>query len=185
MAPRRRTVKKRLRRSLLIFLALLFMVEAWLWDKTGAAIAALLRHLPWERLRLQVERRILHLSPWMTLGVFIIPAMVLLPLKFIALWLIAHGFFLGGVSTVLLAKLAGLGVTSFLFTLCKPKLLQLRGIRWLYEWLLRLRNRAAALVRPYTAHIKRMTRRIRARFPRSKLLEKMRGRVHKTRRPTE
>ncbi len=176
-----RAHKKKLRRSLLILLALAFIAEAWLWDKTGAAIQKLIDALPLDALKQRIGGAIESLSPIRTVGIFIIPVLVLLPIKFMALWFLAHGWVFSGVGTIILAKLAGLGVSSYLFTLCKPKLLQLAWMRWLYKHCLIWREKAAKLLRPYTAFIRQYRRNLARRFPRSKLLEKLRARMHKAR----
>jgi hypothetical protein len=177
----RRTHKKKLRRVLLITLAILFLVESWLWDTMGAAIARVIRAIPFERIKHFIASRIEHLSPMLTLGVFIIPVMVLLPFKFFALWLLAKGFVLSGILSILGAKLVGLGVTSFLFVLCKPKLLQLRGVNWRYYKCLHWREVAHRLVSPYTRYIRRYIRALKPSGPMGKLLWKLRARMHKVR----
>lgn len=177
----RRSLQKILRRSLLIPLALLFIAEAWLWEKTGAFVRRLIDALPFARLLALLRARIEGLSPLQTLSVFIVPVLVLLPFKFFALWLLAKGFFLSGILSIFGAKLAGLGVTSFLFTLCKPKLLKLRWLNWLYIQCLHWRAVAERLVRPYTRFIGRYRRALAHKGPLRKLLAKLRARMHKAR----
>src|ERR1044072_5383785 len=98
-----------LKRMLLFPLALFFLFEAWLWDVTGAAIRAILGWIPYEQLKQFIARRVEHYSPWLTLCVFIIPLLILLPLKFLTLLLLAHKYWLAGVCMAILAKLVGLG----------------------------------------------------------------------------
>lgn len=174
-------MKKKYKRPLLIFVAVIFLLESWLWDVTGAVIARVIRALPFEELKQKISDRIEHLGPFATLGLFIVPVMVLLPLKFMALWLLAQGFVFSGISTILLAKLAGFGVSSFLFTLCKPKLLQLRLIRWLYRHIIYWRARAHDMVKPYTRYVKRIIRLLKPKGDTGKLLAKIRARMHKAR----
>lgn len=170
-------MRRQLRRLLLFPLALLFIFEAWLWDATGAAIKAFLGWFPYAELKLWVARRIEHFSPWLTLCVFAIPALVLLPLKFATVWLLAKGYVLSGIGMAIMAKLMGLGVSSFLFALCKPKLMQLRFIRWLYEHCIAWRERARLLVQPYMAPIRATMAMLRRLLPRGKLIGKLRARV--------
>lgn len=167
--------RPRVRRTLLFILALIFIFEAWLFDVTGRAISLIVAHVPIERARQFVTRKIKNYSPWLTLTVFIIPFLVLLPLKFIAVFLLAKGYVLGGVSTIIFAKVLGLGVTSFLFAVCKPKLMQLRLIKWLYEHLVRLNAKAKAYVAPYMAQIRKTVRELKAMLPKSKLRDKIRA----------
>lgn len=178
-------MRKKFRRFLLFFLAVIFIIEAWLWDITGRVVSYVVAHLPFERLKQIIAYRIEHFSPWLTLTVFLIPLLLLLPLKVVALWLFTKGHVFGGVSTVLFSKLAGLGVTSFLFTVCKPKLMQLRLIRWIYETLIHWKRRAKALVAPYMESIREAMRSLRALLPQSTKLAALRARVHKARQPKE
>jgi len=114
-------------------------------------------------------------------GVFVIPVIVLLPIKFMALWFLAQGWVLSGVVMILVAKLTGLGISSYLFSMCKPKLLELAWVRWMYRHCLSLRTKAAKLLRPYILFIRRYRQHTMARFPYAKLLEKLRARMHNAR----
>lgn len=173
---------KKYKRPLMMFLALVFLLESWLWDATGALVTRLVRALPFEKYRALLVSEIERLSPLQTLSVFIIPVLVLLPIKFFALWLLAKGYIFSGILSILGAKLAGLGVTSFLFALCKPKILQLRAVAWLYHQCLYWRARAHAMVKPYTRYVRRYLALLKPRSPHGKLLAKWRARMHKARR---
>ena len=174
-------IKKKYKRPLLITLALIFLLESWLWEKTGAAVAWALRELPIERYVREAMEKIETLTPVQTLGVFIIPAMVLLPIKMLALWFLSQGFIFSGITTILFAKLAGFGVSSFLFTLCKPKLLQVRWVKWVYEHCLIWRDKAHDMVKPYTRFIKQYLALIKPQTSRRNLLVKLRTQMHKLR----
>lgn len=174
-------IRRGIKKSLLFFLAALFIFEAWLWEATGACIRRLIGWVPYQRLKNYIAEHIVHLSPWLTLGIFIIPALLLLPLKFATLFLLAKGYVLPGIGMALFAKLVGLGVSSFLFALCKPKLMELRFIRWLYGQCLYWRERAHRLVAPHIERVRGVAARLRALWPRSKWLENLRLRVHSLR----
>jgi hypothetical protein len=174
-------IQRAIKKSLLFLLAALFILEAWLWEVTGACIRRAIGWVPYQRLKTYIAEHIVHCSPWLTLGIFIIPALLLLPLKFATLFLLAKGYVLPGIGMALFAKLIGLGVSSFLFTLCKPKLMELRFIRWLYGQCLYWRERAQRLVAPYMTRVREAVVRLRALWPRSKWLEKLRLRVHSLR----
>lgn len=178
-------MKKKYRRPLLIILALFFLVESWLWEKTGEAIGRVLSLLPLDEVREKITVFIRRLSPYQTLGLFIIPALVLLPLKFLALWLLAKGFLFSGVFTIFGAKLVGLGVTSFLFALCKPTLLEIRWIYWLYHRCLEWREKAYRLVKPYTRYIHRLLSRFKSRGSSGTLWSKIRRKMHQSRHKAE
>ena len=64
---------------------------------------------------------------------FVVPVLMLVPLKFVGLWMLARGYWLGALGTLALAKVVSVGVTAFIFDLTRPKLIQLAWFRWLYH----------------------------------------------------
>lgn len=114
---------------LVFFAAVIILLEDWLWDDLQR-LAAWFGHLPVFR---QAEALILRLPPVAALGLFIVPSLVLIPVKLLALWFISSGHALWGVGTIIAAKIAGTALVARLFTLTKPKLLTFRWFAWLYE----------------------------------------------------
>ena len=163
-----KVVMRKIKRVCFLFLALLFIFETWLWDVTGAMIASIVALLPLQRWREHIAARIEHLSPYMTLSVFIIPAIVLFPLKILAVWLMAQGSVMWGISVVMLAKCLGFGVSSFLFHVCKPKLMQLAWLRRVYDVILMLREKAYRLIAPYKRHIHMLKEKLKRKLPRGR-----------------
>lgn len=102
-------------------LALLILFEEWGWEPLQRLVARLGR-LPLLR---QIEAFIAGLSPRAALAVFVLPTLLLLPVKLLALWLISQGHRLLGVAVILLAKLVGTAVVARLFTLTRPALMQM------------------------------------------------------------
>jgi len=145
---------RRLTRPLLILLALVFLIEAWLWDHLKPIVAWFVALLPLAALKARVTAAIEQLPPYATLLVFLVPVILLLPLKFLGLWMLAHGLWLGAVAVLGLAKVVSLGVTAFIFEITRPKLLQLPWFRWLYEHVLVWLAWAHGLVDPIKARIK-------------------------------
>jgi hypothetical protein len=143
-------------KPLWILLAILFLIEAWLWDRLEPIVARIVAWIPWQRLKALLARLIARLSPTATLIVFLVPVAVIIPFKVIGLWLVARGYWVHAAGTLLLAKLAGLGTTAFVFDACRDKLLQLVWFRLLYESLLALRDWAHGLVDPITRKIRRL-----------------------------
>jgi len=82
---------RRVLRPILIFLAILFLIEAWLWDRLEPIVAWIVDRIPLQRLKRRIAASIDHLPPPATLAVFIVPFVVLLPLKLFAIWLITEG----------------------------------------------------------------------------------------------
>src|SRR5436305_8419815 len=147
---------RRLLRPIWILLAILFLIEAWLWDHLEPIVARIVAVIPWQRLKALLARRIATLSPTATLIVFLIPVVVIVPFKVLGLWLVAEGYWVHAAGMLLLAKLAGLGTTAFVFDACRDKLLQLVWFRLLYESLLALRDWAHSMVDPIRHKIRRL-----------------------------
>ena len=147
---------RRINRFLLILLALVFLLEAWLWEHLSPLVAWVVARLPLRALKEKIATAIAGLPPAWTLVVFVIPFILLLPLKFLEFWLLAKREWLAAIFVLVLAKLLGLGVTAFIFDLTKPKLLQLAWFRWLYEHVLAWLAWAHALVDPVKQRLRRL-----------------------------
>ncbi|MBA3771309.1 MAG: hypothetical protein H0X13_02115 [Ramlibacter sp.] len=124
-----------LRRALrLVFtplIALVLLFEEWGWEPLSALVARLAR-LPFVA---WLERHIASLPPWAAAAVFTAPALGLLPVKFLALFLIGKGYALLGVGVLLAAKLLGTALLARLFTLTQPALMRLAWFaRWYPRW---------------------------------------------------
>jgi hypothetical protein len=135
-------------RPLWVFLALLFLAEAWLWDHLEPIVARVVNLIPWGRLKVRVGKFIEILPPWATLIVFVIPFIVLLPLKFLEFYFLATRNWLGATVILVLAKLLGLGLTAFVFDVTRDKLLQMMWFRRMYDWVLAMRQWARDITEP-------------------------------------
>jgi hypothetical protein len=145
---------RRLLRPLWILLALVFLFEAWLWDHLAPAVRWLVERIAWRKLRERVAALIERLPPYPTFLVFLIPIVLLLPIKFVGLWMLARGYWLGAVATLAAAKVVSMGVTAFIFDLTRPKLLQLPWFFRLYERVLKWLAWAHALIDPVKAEVR-------------------------------
>src|SRR5581483_2598283 len=141
---------RRLLRPLLVLLALVFIFEAWLWTHLEPIVAFVVARIPLARLKAWIAQSVERLPPMVTLVVFIVPVLLLAPLKFLGLWLLAHKQWLAAGCVIVFAKLVGVGVTAFLFEVTKPKLLLMPWFRSLYEWVLWLLARAHEIADPVT-----------------------------------
>lgn len=125
-------------------LALLILFEEWGWEPLQRALARIGR-LPGLR---WMERRIQTLSPYAALALLLLPSVLLLPIKLLALWLIGLGHVLLGSLVIIATKLGGTALVARLFTLTQPALLQLPWFARLYtrwtDWKLRLLTRVRA-----------------------------------------
>lgn len=145
-------------RWLLTLLAIVFLVEAWLWGHLEPIVEWVVQRIPLRRLKRWIKLSIERLPPWAALGVFIVPALVLFPLKIAAVWLIAHEHWLAATLAFALAKLVGLGVAAFVFEATKPKLLQMAWFRFFYETVLSWLAWSHALVAPIKRRLRKLMR---------------------------
>ncbi len=150
-------------------LALVILFEEWGWGplQRGLAWVGRLPGLRW------LERRIQMLPPYGALAFFLLPTLLLLPVKLLALWLIGQGKVLAGTLVILAAKLVGTAVVARLFTLTRPALMQLAWFahwhgRWI-TWKDALLSQVRAswpwrFGRLMKARVRRVLQRIRARW---------------------
>jgi hypothetical protein len=131
-----------------IFLALIFLLEAWLWDHLAPLVAAVVNVIPWTKLKTRLQPIFHRAPPWVALVVFLVPLSLALPVKILEFWLVAHGHWIGALATFMLAKVVGLGITAFIFDLTRAKLLQMAWFKHLYDYVMWLRDWAHGLVDP-------------------------------------
>lgn len=113
-------------------LALIILFEEWGWGPLQRALAWVGR-LPGLG---ALQRRIQILPPYAALVLFLVPTLLLLPVKLLALWAISQGQVLLGTLVILGAKVAGTAIVARLFTLTRPALLQLAWFaQWYARWL--------------------------------------------------
>jgi hypothetical protein len=144
---------RRLLQPVWVLLAIIFLIEAWLWDHLEPIVAAVVAAIPLRTFKQWLTERVDTLSPAMTLIVFIVPVIPLFPLKMVGVWLLMHEYWMSAVTTILFAKMLGVGVTAFIFDVTRPKLLEMAWFERLYEWVLALRAKCNALVDPIKAKI--------------------------------
>jgi hypothetical protein len=145
---------RRILQPLWVLLALIFLIEAWLWDHLEPVVARVVAWIPLRAFKLWLAERVDALSPAMTLIVFIVPIIPLFPLKLVGLWLLANEYWLSAIVVLVFAKFFGLGVTAFVFDVTRPKLLQMPWFERLYGWLIALREKARAIVEPIKLRIR-------------------------------
>jgi hypothetical protein len=149
---------RRLLQPIWVLLAIVFLIEAWLWDHLEPVVAWVVERIPLQRFKTWLAERVDTLSPAMTLIVFIVPVIPLFPLKLIGLWLLTHEYWVSAIVTIVFAKFLGVGVAAFIFDVTRPKLLEMPWFEKLYEFVLSLRAKAAALVDPIKARLREMLR---------------------------
>jgi hypothetical protein len=149
---------RRLLQPIWVLLAIIFLIEAWLWDHLEPVVAWVVSALPLRAFKQWLAERVDTLSPAMTLIVFIVPIVPLFPLKLVGFWLLTHEYWTSAVLTIIFAKFLGVGVTAFVFDVTRPKLLQMAWFEKLYEFVIALRAKAMALVDPIKQRILNLVR---------------------------
>ena len=145
---------RRLLQPFWILLAIIFLIEAWLWDHLEPIVASVVAMIPLRTFKQWLADRVDTLTPAMTLIVFIVPVLPLFPLKLVGFWLLTHEYWLSAVLTIIFAKFLGVGVAAFVFDVTRPKLLEMQWFESLYDFVIELRAKAAALVDPIKLRIK-------------------------------
>jgi hypothetical protein len=144
---------RRLLQPVWVLLAVIFLIEAWLWDHLEPLVAWVVAKIPLNTFKHWLAERVDTLSPAMTLIVFFVPAIPLFPLKLVGVYLLAHEYWLSAILTIVFAKFLGVGVTAFVFDVTRPKLLEMAWFERIYQFVMTLRARAAALVEPVKQRI--------------------------------
>jgi len=145
---------RRILQPLWVLLAIVFLIEAWLWDHLEPIVARVVALIPLHEFKQWLAERVDTLSPAMTLIVFIVPVIPLFPLKLMGLWLLAHEYWISAILTIVFAKFLGVGVAAFIFDVTRDKLLEMNWFEALYEFVMQVRAKAKALVEPIKSRIK-------------------------------
>ncbi|HEV8691232.1 MAG TPA: hypothetical protein VGQ91_13110 [Ideonella sp.] len=109
-------------------LALVILFEEWGWEPLQRLMERMGQALGLTALAAWVQR----LPPYAALALFALPALALLPIKLLALWLIAQGRTLLGALVIVVAQLVGTAILARLFTLTQPALMRLGWFARLY-----------------------------------------------------
>src|SRR6202142_2899473 len=149
---------RRLFQPIWALLAVIFLIEAWLWDHLEPIVAWGGSKIPLRAFKHWLTERVDTLSPAMTLIVFVVPVIPLFPLKMVGLWLLTHEYWISAILTIIFAKFLGVGVTAFVFDVTRPKLLEMPWFEKLYEFVVALRAKATALVEPVKIRIMEIVR---------------------------
>jgi hypothetical protein len=119
-----------------VLLALLIIFEEWGWRTLADLLGRLGRWRPWA----SVEAWITRLPPYAALVVFALPTLLLLPLKFLALLLIAGNHVVAASLLFVAAKFFATALIARLFLLTQPALMQIGWFATAYHSLLPWRD---------------------------------------------
>lgn len=121
----------RVARALLLALAAIWLfLEEWGWRPLAIWLGRFARWPPWAR----TEARIARLPPRLALLVFLVPVVLLLPVKLLALSLLHAGHTALGLGVVVAAKLVGTAIGGRVFVLTEPQLMRLPRFARLVRW---------------------------------------------------
>jgi hypothetical protein len=123
-----RVVGQALMVLLQVLAALLVLFEEWGWRPLSAALARLARFRLWAR----IELAIAGLPPYAALAAIALPSAFLFPLKFVALWLVANGYFVTAAALFVAAKIVSTALIARVFLLVKPTLMRIGWFAALY-----------------------------------------------------
>jgi len=121
---------------------LVYVIEEWLWETLKSAMMALGR-LPGIRF---VESWIARLPPAGAAFFFVLPTSLALPVKLIALHLIAHGDLIRGALVILAAKIIATALFARIYVLTQPSLMRVHWFVAVRAAVLRWRNWAYAQI---------------------------------------
>jgi tRNA nucleotidyltransferase (CCA-adding enzyme) len=157
LRKRQRFWKRLIRAPFAIVAALLLGFIDWLWNPLLMLMTRLGRFWVFRALEGAISR----LPPYGALLVFAVPAVLLLPFKFLGLYLIGHGQKLAGMAVFVLAKVVGTAMVARVFSLTAPKLMTLSWFNRLYNRFKAYKTRLYELVfeHPWIRLSRRLTRR--------------------------
>ncbi len=120
--------------ALQITAALIILFEEWGWRPLSELLGRLAKFAPIAAF----ERFIAGLPPYGALVALALPASLLLPLKLLAVWLLANEHFLTAALLFVGAKIASTALLARIFILTKPSLMQIswfaRAFNWFMPW---------------------------------------------------
>jgi hypothetical protein len=154
--------KTRLPRPAMLVLAALFLVEAWVWDAFVWLARRLVSFIPWSAFKARVAAFIEVLPAPLVLVIYVVPLIVVEPLKVITLWIAATGHVVLGLVGFVLVQFAGVGLLAVVFDLTREKLLSMPWFAAIYEKVMVFHHFAHELIAPYRAAVKRELQAMRA-----------------------
>ncbi len=141
-AAHRKRLKKIITYPAMLVAAVIVLFEELIWDKITDLVAWLAR-MRWVA---RLEAWVATLGPYPTLALFAVPILTLLPIKIVALYLIAHGRVGLGILVVVLAKVSGTAISARLFVIAKPKLMTFPTFVLVYNQVVRFKHWAHDMV---------------------------------------
>ena len=127
--------------------ALILLFAEWGWEPLVAALSRLSKYFVFARLEAWIAR----LPPYGALALFAAPAICLVPIKLLALYLFATGHPTLGIVLIIAAKVAGTAVVARIFMLVKPQLMDIAWFKSGYDRFLPWKAKMFAQIRASSA----------------------------------
>ena len=130
-------------------LALLFLLETWIWRRLDALARRISTLLPWERFRNAARRALAQAPAFVSVALFGVPVAVSEFGSFLSVVLMATGHVLAGIALYLGMKALGLVLVPVIFEITRERLLGLPWFAWGYAKFEALHALAHRFVAPY------------------------------------
>jgi hypothetical protein len=128
---RHRTVLRTLIAPIVLVLATIYFVLDAL---VLSILRPLLRYFAHLRFFHTVRRWIESLSPYATLAIFLIPVVILEPVKPLSAYLIATGHFVTGIVLLICGELLKITIVERIFHIARPQLMTITAFAWTYNF---------------------------------------------------
>lgn len=122
--------------------AVVLFIEEWGWRPLTACVAWIARWPPFARLEAAIRR----VPPFGALVLFIVPAVLLFPVKVAALWLMHQGHTGLGLLIIVVAKLVGTALVGRIYVLTQAQLMQFAWFARALGWWIATKARVKAAV---------------------------------------
>ena len=129
-------MKRILKPFIFVIAAVYFLVDALVLTLAKPITRWLANHWVFDRLRMWI----ISLRPYPTLALFMVPVLILEPVKPVAAYLTATGHFATGLTVLLVGELLKLVLMERLFCISRDKLMSIAAFAWCYERLCQARE---------------------------------------------
>jgi hypothetical protein len=139
----------RVRRTVLLALAMAFLAVAWVWDGFVAIERLIVRIIPWTRLKHAFAALIDRLPAPLVLLIFLVPFLIVEPLLVVATVAIAMGYVVVGVIAWIVLKLLAVALIPAIFDLTQHRLMTMPWFVRAYDKVMAFHHYADLIVAPF------------------------------------
>jgi hypothetical protein len=139
----------RLRRPVLLALAMAFLAVAWVWDGLVAIGRWVAGFVPWSRFKTAFAALIDRLPAPLVLLIFLVPFLIVEPLLVVATIAIAMGYVVIGAIAWIVLKFLAVALIPAIFDLTKHRLMTLPWFVRAYDKMMAFHHYADRVVAPY------------------------------------